>query len=151
MRWSAFIAGSIVGVAGAAVLATKRPGAFKSLAGAVSGAWNGMRGNRLELLVKSGLESFAIHEGISAGDSTNSSAKQEVPHQAARHEAKAADPKWDKPADSKPITTSHAATGGKSKDHKQAWNRIEQLVESDPHVKQETDKIMAENTSGRAH
>lgn len=157
MKWSAFIAGGIVGMAGAAMLASKRPGVFKSIAGAASGAWNGMRGNRLDVLVKSGLESFAMNEGVGVKSHEQHSG-QGIQHKATSHQSdthksveKAASHTLNHSAQKLNSSAASNASGEKSKEHKQAWNRIEQLVESDPQVKRETNKIMAENANEHTH
>ncbi|WP_154665902.1 hypothetical protein [Paenibacillus pinihumi] len=129
MRWTAFIAGGIVGMAAATVLAKKRPAAFSWVSHAVGDAMKGMRERKMNRMVEIGLGSFANRENR-ASEAAGSAAGRAA-HTATKK-------------------STHKAGAAAAHKDSESWDRIEQLIESDPEAKRETEKIMAEGL-GTAH
>ncbi|MBJ6363493.1 hypothetical protein ACFOQM_19915 [Paenibacillus sp. GCM10012307] len=129
MRWTAFMVGGVVGLAAAAVWAHKRPATFNWMSHAVGDAMSNMRERRMSKMMEMGLESFASKEHESSTGAHVSKAS----HKAAKSSV------------GKMASKSH------NKNHPESWERIEQLVESDPVAKREAEKIMAESLTETTH
>ncbi|MBD2845194.1 hypothetical protein IDH44_08320 [Paenibacillus sp. IB182496] len=107
MKWSAFIAGGIAGVAAAALLHARRPESMQRLSQGAGRVWRQAKSRGVERAVRAGL-------------ATIEHSAKDVRKMAGEESAK-------------------------------AWQRIGELVRSDPHIMREADKILNENGISRPH
>jgi len=102
MKWNGFIMGGIVGVAAAAYLSRKRPGAFAWAGNATGDLMSGMKGRLIETALKRkfGSETKGKQSGTAA-----------------------------------------------SRSDEKSWDTIEALLNGDPEVKRQADRILSESSS----